>query len=228
MAFLDKFRSHEARRKKLLARVADGPLKEFLSVPFPPPDTRISETKMLAVDFETTGLDPLNDKLLSIGSIALEEMKIPLNTAYHQLIRTDEALKAENVIIHQITDDAKDAGNALTEVVEDLLIQLQGKVMIAHFHRIEEDFLNQACKILYGSPIVFPIVDTLLLQKRHWDQRLVPYDPSQLRLSNLRDHYALPHHKAHNALTDALATGELLLAQLAEYKHTELKEVICN
>ena len=228
MGLLDKFRTYEARRKKLLAKASDGPLKDFLSVPFPPPHQAITETPMLAVDFETTGLDPINDKLLSIGSIAIKQLKIPLKSSYHQLIRTDEALKAENVIIHQITDDAKDAGYALAEVVADLLVQLQGKVMIAHFHRIEQDFLNQACKLLYGSPIVFPIIDTLLLQKRHWDQRHLPYDPSQLRLSNLRDHYQLPHHKAHNALTDALATGELLLAQIAEYKHTQLKDIICN
>ena len=228
MQFLDKFRSLDARRKKLLDKVPESPLKDFLATPFPSPETPLEKVQMLAVDFETTGLDPINDKLLSVGFVALDGLSIPLATSYHQLIRTEEALKAENVIIHQITDDAKDAGNALAEVVAELLGQLKGKVMIAHFHRIEENFLNQACKLLYGTPIVFPIIDTLLLQKKHWDQRLLPYDPSQLRLSNLRDHYHLPHHKAHNALTDALATGELFLAQTANYQCTQLKEVLCK
>lgn len=218
----------EAKRKKLLASAADGPLKEFLSEPFPALNATINDVDMLAVDFETTGLDPLNDKLLSVGSIELNNGSIPLNTAYHKLIRTDEALRAENVIIHQITDDAKDAGQALAEVVPELLTHLKGKVMVAHFHRIEHSFLNQACQLLYGSPIVFPVIDTLLIQKRYWDKRDIAYDPGQLRLVNLREHYELPTHKAHNALTDALATAELLLAQMSHFQTKTLGDIIAN
>ena len=38
----------------------------------------------------------------------------------------------------------------------------------------------------------------------------------QLRLWNARTRYGLPVYKAHNALTDAVATAELYLAQVAE------------
>jgi DNA polymerase-3 subunit epsilon len=42
------------------------------------------------------------------------------------------------------------------------------------------------------------------------------YDPSELRLTALRVKYGLPNHYAHNALNDAIATAELLLAQISE------------
>ncbi len=183
---------------------------------------------MLAVDFETTGLDPLSDKLLSVGYVSIEHLSIPVASAYHQLIRTDEALRAENVIIHQITDDAKDAGEALREVVGNLLGDLQGKVLLAHYHQIEERFLNQACQLLYGSEVVLPIVDTLHLQQRHWQRQGTSFAPSQLRLANLREYFRLPHHKAHNALTDALATAEVFLAQTARYRYQTLRDVLCH
>lgn len=215
----------EKKRKRLLKRAPEGPLRDFLAVPFPDPKTPINELDLLAVDFETTGLDPVNDKLLSVGMVDIKRLQIPLGTSFHQIIRTEAPLKAENVIIHQITDDAKDAGAALTQVVERLLEQLAGKAMLAHYHRIEHEFLNQACLLLYNAPIIFPIVDTLMIQKQQWDKGLLPYNPSQLRLSNLRDHYKLPHHKAHNALTDAIATAELFLAQQATYNFDDLKDV---
>jgi DNA polymerase-3 subunit epsilon len=158
--------------------------------------------------------------------IEMQQMKIPLNTAYHQIIRTDEPLKAENVIIHQITDDAKDAGEQLKQVVETLLERLAGKVMLAHYHPIEREFLKRACQLLYNTTITFPMIDTLHTQKKEWDKGLLPYDPSKLRLSNLRDHYALPHHKAHNALTDALATAELFQAQQSTYQFRTLNDVL--
>lgn len=204
----------DAKRKRLLRKAPEGPLKEFLSVPFPDPETPIDETPILAVDFETTGLDPLNDQMLSVGSIDMINNEIVLASTYHQVIKTKGELKEENVIIHQITDDAKAQGDELESVVADLLKLLTGKVMLVHFARIEKNFLQRACKKIYGVAPIFPIIDTLVIAKRRLDKRGLPYQPAELRLSNLRDWHELPHHYAHNALNDALATAELLMAEV--------------
>ena len=108
-------------------------------------------------------------------------------------------------------------------MVETLLRALTGKVMLVHFSRIEQQFLNQACLELYGMPIIFPIIDTLVVAKRRLDKRDIAYDPSELRLSHLRGKYGLPDHYAHNALNDAIATAELLLVQTGKMsKHHEI------
>ncbi len=204
----------EARRKRLLRKAPEGPLKNFLSVPFPDPKSSIEDTPILSVDFETTGLDPVKDQMLSVGSIAIIENEIVLASAYHQVICVEGDLKEDNVVIHQITDDAKAKGEALEQVITDLLNALAGKVMLVHFARIERNFLQRACKQLWGIAPVFPIIDTLMLAKRRLDKRGLPYEPSELRLSNLRDWHGLPQFYAHNALNDALATAELLMAEI--------------
>jgi DNA polymerase-3 subunit epsilon len=140
--------------------------------------------------------------------------EIVLSSAYHQVICTKGALKEENVIIHQITDNAKAQGDELESVIADLLRLLTGKVMLVHFARIEKNFLQRACKQIYGLAPVFPIIDTLVVAKRRLDKRGLPYEPAELRLSNIRDWHQLPHHYAHNALNDALATAELLMAEI--------------
>jgi DNA polymerase-3 subunit epsilon len=206
----------EAQRKRMLKKAPEGPLRDFLSVPFPPLYTPVNATPILAVDFETTGLDAVQDKLLSVGCVELSNNQIKLGSSYHQIINTKGSLKANNVTIHQITDDQKDQGKPLAEVVEQLLKRLTGKVMLVHFARIERQFLRQACLELYGMAPPFPIIDTLVVAKRRLDKRDVAYDPSELRLLALRAKYHLPEHYAHNALNDAIATAELLLAQVSE------------
>jgi DNA polymerase-3 subunit epsilon len=206
---------YEIQRKRLLTKAPEGPLKDFLSVPFPEPDTAIDQCKILSVDFETTGLNAQQDKLLSVGFVELANNQISLASCYHQVIKTQGELTASNVVIHQITDDIKDQGESLAYVVKKLLAALAGKVMLVHFSRIEKQFLTQACLELYGLAPVFPIIDTLVLIKNRFDKHHTPYDPSSLRLSNLRDYYQLPQHFAHNALSDAIATAELLLAETA-------------
>lgn len=218
---------YEAKRKRMLKTAPEGPLRDFLSVPFPPLYTPFSELPILAVDFETTGLDAVQDKLLSVGCIDLADCQIKLGSSYHQIINTKGRLKADNVTIHQITDDQKDQGQPLAEVVEQLLKRLAGKVMLVHFARIEKQFLRQACIELYGMVPPFPIIDTLVVAKRRLDKKDIAYDPSELRLSNLRAHYGFPEHYAHNALNDAIATAELLLAQVNERgKSTSLQSLI--
>ena len=207
---------YEAKRKSLLKKAPAGALHDFLSVPLPALNTPIDKVKILAVDFETTGLDAKQDKLLSVGFVTLKQQQISLKSSYHQIIKTKAQLEESNVIIHHITDSQKDQGQALAKVVEALLKKLSGSVMLVHFARIEKQFLTQACIELYGMAPIFPIIDTLALAKRRLDKRDVAYDPSELRLANLRHKYQLPEHHAHNALNDAIATAELFMAQMSK------------
>ncbi len=215
---------YEAQRKRLLKKAPKGALRDFLSVPFPEPKTPISKVPILAVDFETTGLHAINDKLLSVGFVDMIGNEIKIGSSYHQIINTKQQLEESNVIIHHITDSQKEQGKPLREVVEKLLEALTGKIMLVHFSRIEQQFLNQACLELYGMTAVFPFIDTLTVAKRRLDKHDIAYDPSELRLSNLREKYNLPDHYAHNALNDAIATAELLLVQTGEMsQHHEVK-----
>ena len=207
---------YEAKRKQLLKKVPNGALQDFLSVPFPDLKTPINELPILSVDFETTGLDAKADKLLSVGFVDIDKLQIKLSTCYHQIIKTKDALEESNVIIHHITDEQKNQGKSLRIVVEQLLKALTGKVMLVHFSRIERQFLTQACIELYGVSPVFPIIDTLAIAKRRLDRQDIAYDPSELRLSSLRNKAKLPDYFAHNALNDAIATAELLLVQNSE------------
>jgi DNA polymerase III subunit epsilon len=218
---------YEIERKRALLRAPQSPLKDFLSVPFPRVNSSLREASILAVDFETTGLDAVQDKLLSVGFVELSQQQIKLKTCYHQIINTKQKLKADNVVIHQITDQQQQQGLPLEVVVEHLLKALAGKVMLVHYARIEREFLQQACLELYGVASSFPMIDTLAIAKRRLDKKDVAYDPSELKLGALRKTHQLPQYFAHNALNDAIATAELFLAQTSSYSaKTVLKECL--
>ncbi|WP_448212490.1 exonuclease domain-containing protein [Colwellia sp. MEBiC06753] len=207
----------EAKRRSLLAKVPDGPLKAFLSVPFPNTNAAIADTPMLSLDFETTGLNAASDQLLSMGYVSVEQLNIKLGTADHFLLKSQKQRAGDNVAIHQITEQESLSGYDLEHAVERLLNALAGKVMLVHYAKVEQTFLAYACKKLYGYAPVYPIIDTLVVAKRRLDMRQAAYDPSNLRLTALRDSYHLPGHYAHNALNDAVATAELLLAEIASH-----------
>lgn len=199
-------------RRKALRKAEPGPLHDYLATPFTDKRRSCADTEIVALDLETTGLDPKRDAILSIGLVQLQHMHIRLDTAWHEVVRINREIPEESAVIHHITDDRAAAGRPLHEVLPLLLRRLAGKVMLVHYANIEQNFLDNACRELYGAPFVIPTIDTLVLAQRLFELRNHSIQPGDLRLFNLRPRYNLPRYKAHNALSDAIATAELFLA----------------
>jgi DNA polymerase-3 subunit epsilon len=204
----------DAQRKRLLKKAPAGPLKDYLSVSYPDRKADVYSVPIVSLDFETTGLDSSTDRILSAGHVELQGGEVLLATAKHTVVQPDISLSEESVVIHGITDDAAAFGKPLDTVIGELLSELTGKVMLAHHAAIEQQFLRQACKQLYGMAPVMPVIDTLSLARKWLARRNKEPEQGGLRLYALREHYGLPRYNAHNALSDALATAELFLAQV--------------
>lgn len=210
------FFSKERQRKLALAGTEPGVMHDFLATPHP--DRRLDwrEVEIVALDLETTGLDPERDHILSFGMVRLNHGCIHLDSAWHEVVRIEGTIPEAAAVIHHITDDRAAAGRPLSELLPTLLPRLAGKVLLVHYSRIEQNFLDTACRRLYGAPFIMPIIDTLRMAHRLLELRNHTIQPGNLRLFNLRQLYGLPQYKAHNALYDALATAELFLAMAAE------------
>lgn len=208
--------SLDYRRRRLLRRTAPGPLRDYLQVPFVNRCSDCRQLHCVALDLETTGLDPRTDAIISFGWVMLHGLQIDLGSTQHRLVRQHDAIPEASAVIHQITDDAAAAGEQLEQVMAELLPLLAGKVLIAHHARVELGFINAACERLYGGRFLMPTIDTQHVAQQWLERRNKSFRPGELRLGALRNRYNLPRYRAHDALIDALAAAELYIAQLAE------------
>ncbi len=186
-------------------------------------DTPIENVPLVALDFETTGLDSGQDDIVSIGLVPLSYERIRCSQARHWIVKPSRPLAEQSVVIHQITHS--DILNApdLSEVLDDVLSALAGKVAVVHYRNIEREFLFQALMKRLGEGIQFPVIDTMALEqhilsgKRGLLAKLLNQALPSLRLPECRQRYGLPAYQLHHATIDALATAELLQAQLAHH-----------
>lgn len=220
------------RSRSALARQAPpGALRNYLSTPPADPSTPLAAVRLLAIDMETTGLDPETDQLLSVGFVPVDGELIQLSGAAEILVRPDGEV-GESARFHGLTDDALLPGIALGEAIDRVLEALTGRVLLAHHAAIETGFLARACEKLHGVRPSFDVVDTMSLQFALLSQGYDDEPPQgSLRLWSARGQYGLPRYAAHAALTDALACAELYLAQASELQATRprtLKAVLKN
>lgn len=203
------------RRHRLAARLPRNPLRDYLSRNMPDLDRDCCATPFLAVDLETTGLNPVEDQILSIGWVAMDGLTIRLATAEQHWVRPTRDIPEASAVIHQITDDQAARGGSLGAALARLLDALTGRVMLAHHAAVEIGFLDRACLAEYGHPCMIPTVDTLKLAQEELERRQETARSGGLRLNALREQYNLPRYRGHDALLDALAAAELFAAQVS-------------
>lgn len=170
----------------------------------------------MALDFETIGLNPKIDNVLSVGWTSIRQGRIQIDKAEHHLIQHTTTIPDVSVTIHHITEQEAATGSPIENIFPSLLQQLSDKVLVAHFADIEVGFLQRLSKQLYGMTLPLITVDTLQLafHMKYKDAVHVPQDT--LNLFSLRAQYGLPRYKAHNAMADAIAAAELLSVSAEE------------
>ncbi len=202
----------------------EGPLKAYLSRPFPRLSASVLDSEFLVLDYETTGLAATREAILSIGYTVIKQGRILMRENGHHLIRINKAIPKKSVVIHKITDHRARSGQPLHRVMPILLEHMCGRAIVVHYRPIEQGFTQAASQQLYGHKLPMLMFDTLAIEKKKRQRLQTPFNPQQLRLYHLRQHYHLPRYGAHNALEDALATAELFLAQ-AKFKNRNLDKV---
>ena len=106
----------DRRRARWAGEAPPGPVRDYLASPPPGPRTDVSDLRLLALDLETTGLDPSTDHILSVGFVPIDGQQVVLSGAEHLLCRADVEV-GQSAAVHGITDDALAGGIDLRTLV---------------------------------------------------------------------------------------------------------------
>lgn len=205
-----------------LAERAKAPvLSAFYQAGCLPAETPVSDVPMVAMDFETTGLDANAHSIVSVGLVPFTLNAIGLAQAKHWVVRPRLPLNQTSVAFHGITHADIDKAPDMSEILDKLFASLNGRLPVVHYRNIERPFLSVALEARLGEGIRFPVIDTMAIEAHFFPdrnpsllQRMMRKKPVSIRLAESRTRYGLPHYAAHNALIDAIATAELLQAQI--------------
>jgi DNA polymerase III subunit epsilon len=190
--------------------------------------TSAASERWIALDLETTGLDPAHDRIVEIGAVAIHRGNIELNDYFHRVLATSGEVKAENRVVHGVTAKEQYDGSATHDALDALLLWVGDAPLVGFFTEFDVKFLRAALATHVNTNIAKKFA------ARSLDVALIaPSVFSKHSAKNLAEWSAalgLPIRKQHRALSDALATAHLLqrvLAKLPAEKRTfaELKAI---
>lgn len=205
----------ESSRKKIIsgASILPNNINTLLQQPLTSLNANSQDFVITVLDIETTGLNPEQDHIVSLGWVNIVNDVIKLSTAQHWIVKPHNSNDHPADIaqtLHHILPEQQKLGISLNEAINNLFDSLKTPVLLVHGACIEKRFLQQYF-ISKGWPEVpFIWLDSLKLEKNIQARRNIQSD---FRLYSLRRKYHLPCYPAHHALIDAVATAELFLIQ---------------
>lgn len=183
-------------------------------------DVKLRDAKLLAVDLETTSLEPNNGEIVEIGMINIENNQLLLNSAEQILIQPKRGV-GESATCHHLTDSSLKQGKLLKQAMVRLLERASGRILVCHHAPLDVGFLRNALMECFSCipPLVF--IDTLQLEADIMRRQSPHQANNNLRLHQCRERYQLPTLCGHHALEDARACAELYLGHVARYYDSE-------
>jgi DNA polymerase-3 subunit epsilon len=169
-----------------------------------------------ALDLETTGLRPSEDRILSVGMVPIRDGVIRFGERFASMVRPGDAenLSDEGLPAHHLIPTEYNNAPGINDILPEIDRRLGEGILLVHHAPLDVGFLRAAYRrvALEWSPL--RVLDTVdLLMALHLRKHRFTPHPPRLRtgLADARRDLGLPEHTQHDALADALATAELFL-----------------
>ena len=160
--------------------------------------------KIVVLDFETTGFDPIQNEVTEVGAIQIDGKTGEITNQLDALIKIEGTVPKKIVELTGITDELLQKHGLPKEVVKVYLQELcKDAIVVAHNYGFDSSFLYHQFEI---NPSMF--YDTLTISRA-----LYPEEKSHT-LGNICSRVGISLENAHRAIADVFATVELLNKQL--------------
>ena len=164
------------------------------------------EARFIAIDVETTGLDPDEDELISYAGIPIAGGRIVTGESVQGLVRPRSATTGASSKIHGLRDRDLAGAPSAPAALEPLRALMHGRTPVVHAQWVERTFLRKA-----GCPLPRRIVDTALLWRLLSIER-GRGDPDTCSLTTIAEGLGLPAQRPHTAEGDTLTAAQVFLA----------------
>lgn len=199
------------RHWRLKKRANGTSVQPLFDQPYIEASQAFMSTRFLVLDCEMSGLNVKTCQLLSLGWVVIEQGRIVNASGKHLLVHAETGT-GDSSKIHGLLDSNIAGAKSVAVVLMLLIQQMQDAVLVCHHAPLDIRFLQKAAIENFRCPLLFPFIDTMKIEKKRMHHR---GGAIGLRLSQCRERYGLASSHQHNALADAQATAELLLAQVS-------------
>jgi DNA polymerase-3 subunit epsilon len=174
-------------------------------------ETPVEHVRFVALDTETTGLDPKRDRVITIGAVGIRDGQIDLADSFEAMLKI--AHNQSSVTVHGVTRDEARSGMEERKALEDFLGYLSDAVIVGHHIAFDIEILNHACQRHFQVTLLNRWLDTMDLTLHLEDSGALGTTRAHrgFSLDALCDLFGVAPRDRHTAGGDAFITALIFL-----------------
>lgn len=191
--------------KRLFHQASIGDLSyRFMFKPGPPGE-------VVAIDCETTGLDPRTDDIIAIAAIRICGNRILASERLELIVRPDANLREEAIKVHRQREVDVAGGALIWKVLPRFLHFVGGRPLVGYYVDFDIAMLDKYVLPLVGIELPNPRIEVskLYYERKYGD---APNAKIDLSFAAIVKDLGIPLLPQHDAVNDAMMSAMMYLA----------------
>jgi len=190
------------KRNRNLSRLKDSDFKFLFD--------ECDSDEYVVFDTETTGLNPKNDEILSIGAVKIKENKILTSQTFEVFVKNSKEINTKSIEIHGIRPCDLQNATDIEDGIKEFLHFIGSRPLIGYYLEFDVAMVNKYIKPMLGITLPNKMIE---VSEIYFDKTiaLIPQGNIDLRFDTILKNYAIPNMGIHNAVNDAIMTAMIYL-----------------
>ena len=165
----------------------------------------------VAIDCETTGLNPREDDIVTVAAIPIRGSRIITSERFEATVRPKAKMKADAIKVHRLREQDVAEGRTMEEALPELLHFIGARPLVGYFLEFDLAMINKHVRRLIGIDLPNPKIEVSGLYYKRKYSDAPPGVQVDLGFASMIADLGLPALDQHDAFSDALMTAMMYL-----------------
>ncbi|MEN8764691.1 MAG: 3'-5' exonuclease [Wenyingzhuangia sp.] len=181
----------------------------------------IADSKFVVFDCETSGLNPKEDRILSMGALTIKGNTINIKNNFECYVK-QEVFSRDTVPIHGLLKNGNLKKISEEEAIKEFLSYIEGAILVGHHIGFDVNCVNFALKRMGLPKLKNKVLDTGTLYKKTKHQLYSEAFKKVFTLDDICDELKVQKKDRHTASGDAYITAIIFFKILGRLNKNNL------
>ncbi len=168
------------------------------------------ENEYVCFDCETTGLNPKEDDIISIGAVIIKDNTIVASKKFVRFVKPKTRLQIEAIKVHHIREIDLENAEEIDKVIEDFLEFIGNRKLVGYYLEFDIAMINKYIKPKLGIKLPNKTYEVSAIY-HDYKIEMIPQSNIDLRFDTIMNDLKIPIMGKHDAYNDATMTALMFL-----------------
>lgn len=171
---------------------------------------KANKNEFVCFDCETTGLNPKEDDIISIGAVIIKNDTILSSKKFIKFVKPKTKLQVEAIKVHHIREIDLEEAEDIDDVIEEFIKFVGNRNLVGYYLEFDIAMINKYLKPKLGITLPNKRYEVSAIY-HDWKIEKIPQSHIDLRFDTIAKELNIPLFGKHDAYNDSIMTSLMFI-----------------